>query len=67
MTAAMEHISNDAASHVREELLSLKQRQERLLVLIGELLQTNEELRLKVARLEAQGDVAQAGNAFGII
>lgn len=55
MVAAMEHVTNDAG-YAHEELVSLKQRQERLLVLIGELLQTNEELRLKVARLEAQGE-----------
>ncbi|MGB6742438.1 MAG: hypothetical protein WBE38_02190 [Terracidiphilus sp.] len=56
----MEHVTNDAG-YAHEELVSLKQRQERLLVLIGELLQTNEELRLKVARLEAQGESGRGG------
>jgi hypothetical protein len=41
-----------AAGNAREEIASLKMRQEQLLVLVGELLQTNEELRQKLARLE---------------
>jgi hypothetical protein len=57
MMAAMEYTSNDAG-HAREELLSLQARQESLLVLIGELLQTNEELRSKLARLEARSENA---------
>jgi hypothetical protein len=37
-----------------EDFLLLEARQEGLLTLIGELLQQNEELRMKVARLEGQ-------------
>jgi hypothetical protein len=36
-----------------------KARQEQLLVLVGELLRTNEDLRQKVARLETQGACAE--------
>jgi hypothetical protein len=50
-----------------EELLALEERQQRLQLLVGELLQTNEELRLKVARLEAQNDPAQPEGMHGIV
>jgi hypothetical protein len=64
--AALEPVSNQA-SPAREELLALKEREQRLLVLIGELLETNEELRLKLARLEVQRDDAQAEGVREII
>jgi hypothetical protein len=37
-----------------DERVSLEARQDSLLKLIGELLQSNEELRQKIARLEAE-------------
>ncbi|MGA7341609.1 MAG: hypothetical protein WBE72_22300 [Terracidiphilus sp.] len=58
MTVAMEQVWSDAGP-AAEGVLLLKEREERLLVMIGELLKTNEELRLKLARLEAQ-----SGDAF---
>lgn len=64
VTAAMEWISN-GAGRVPEELLSLRQRQERLLTVIADLLRTNEELRLKLAQTESRGDAAQADAAGG--
>jgi hypothetical protein len=42
-----------------DEILSLEVRQQQLLVLVGELLRTNEELRQKVVRLEEQGTRAR--------
>ncbi len=54
----MEQVWSDAGP-AAEGVLLLKEREERLLVMIGELLKTNEELRLKLARLEAQ-----SGDAF---
>jgi DNA-directed RNA polymerase subunit F len=60
----MEWISN-GAGRVPEELLSLRQRQERLLTVIADLLRTNEELRLKLAQTESRGDAAQADAAGG--
>jgi hypothetical protein len=47
----------NATANTTEEIVSLRERQKQLLVLVGELLQTNEELRQKVARLEVQGAV----------
>jgi hypothetical protein len=47
-----------AAANAGEEIVSLKARQQQLLVLVGELLRTNEDLRQKVAGLEAQGACA---------
>jgi hypothetical protein len=49
------HAPENVTTNAREEVVSLKARQEQLLVLVGELLRTNEDLRQKVARLEAQG------------
>jgi hypothetical protein len=47
--------TNEKAS---DEIVSLEARQQQLLVLVGELLRTNEELRQKVVRLEEQGSAA---------
>jgi hypothetical protein len=47
----------NATANTTEEIVSLRERQKQLLVLVGELLQTNEELRQKVARLEVQDAV----------
>jgi hypothetical protein len=61
MEAVMEQRPNapqSAAADASEEIVSLKARQEQLLMLVGELLRTNEDLRQKVARLEAQGAYA---------
>jgi hypothetical protein len=54
------HAPENVTTKAREEIVSVeireyKARQERLLMLVGELLRTNEDLRQKVARLEAQG------------
>jgi len=57
MTIAMENVLTGSGL-APEELLSLRQQRERLLTTIAELLRTNEELRLKLARLEAQADAA---------
>jgi hypothetical protein len=57
MTAELEMGLNPARSgtgNAKDEIVSLEARQEQLRVLVGELLRTNEELRQKVARLEAQ-------------
>ncbi|HEY1646520.1 MAG TPA: hypothetical protein VGF96_00950 [Terracidiphilus sp.] len=64
--ATLEPVSKEAGP-AREEILAFKEREQRLQLLIGELLQTNEELRLKMARLEAQSYGAQAEGARGII
>ncbi len=43
----------DETGRNTEELLMLQARQESLLALIAELLETNEKLRMKLAQLEA--------------
>jgi hypothetical protein len=65
MAARME-MALEANGSGRDEIVWLeaqeyKVRQEQLLVLVGELLRTNEELRQKLAGLEAQGQ--PQGNA----
>jgi len=57
---APENATENAPGNASEEIDSLKARREQLLELVGELLRTNEDLRQKVARLEAQGAYAQA-------
>jgi regulator of replication initiation timing len=52
MTAVMEQVFNTTA-RAPEELHSLQAQQNRLLVLIAELLEDNEKLRMKLAQLEA--------------
>ena len=54
----MEQVSKDAG-RAPEEIALLEARQESLLALIAELIQRNEELRLKLARLEAESAPAQ--------
>jgi hypothetical protein len=49
----MEQVSKEN-SRAPEEIALLEARQESLLALIGELIQRNEELRLKLARFEAE-------------
>jgi hypothetical protein len=53
------------AGRAPEEMVLLEARQESLLNLVGELLAKNEQLRMKVARLESRGDTAQADSAGG--
>jgi hypothetical protein len=53
MAAATEQGLN-AQESARDEIVGLEARQEQLQVLVGELLKTNEELRQKIAGLEAQ-------------
>jgi hypothetical protein len=48
------------AENASEEIVSLEARQEQLLMLVAELLRTNEDLRQKVDRLEARGARAAA-------
>ena len=43
-----------------DEPLALETRNHQLLTLVGELLQTNQELRFKVAELEKRADVADS-------
>jgi hypothetical protein len=52
MAAVMEQRLNETG-RAAEELHALQARHDRLLVLVGELLETNERLRLKVAQMEA--------------
>jgi hypothetical protein len=54
----MEQVSKEN-SRAPEEIALLEARQESLLALIGELIQRNEELRLKLARFEAESAPAQ--------
>jgi hypothetical protein len=56
----MEPMLNDAG-RAPEEFDSLEARQESLLKLIGELLAKNEQLRMKIARLEAMTASASIG------
>jgi hypothetical protein len=42
-----------------EQRLAHEAREEQLLTLVGELLQTNQELRFKVAELERRADAAE--------
>ncbi len=58
----MEPMLTDAG-RAPEEMELLEARQEGLLQLIGELLRKNEELRMKVARLEELGRRCPAENA----
>jgi hypothetical protein len=58
MMMTMEQVSKDAG-RAPEEIALLEARQESLLALIAELIQRNEELRLKLARLEAESAPAQ--------
>ena len=60
MLMTTEQVSNETR-RAPEEFLLLEARQDTLLTLIGELLQTNEALRLKVAQLEAQLADPRAG------
>ncbi len=53
MAIVMQQVPNNTP-RAPEEVLSLQARQERLLALIAELLESNERLRMKVAQLEAQ-------------
>jgi hypothetical protein len=53
MATVMQQALNDPP-RAPEELLSLQARQDRLLALVAELLESNERLRMKVAQLEAQ-------------
>jgi len=55
MGAVMQQDTDDA-SRAPEELLSLHARQDGLLALIAELLETNERLRMKLAQLKAQAE-----------
>lgn len=55
MGIGMQQALNDA-SRAPEELLSLHARQDRLLALIAELLETNQTLRMKLAQLEAKSE-----------
>jgi len=48
-------------SRVPEEPLSLEAKHARLQALVGELLQTNQELRFKVRELEREKDSAERG------
>jgi hypothetical protein len=52
MTAVMEQAFNDTP-RAPEELHSLQAQHDRLLVLIAELLEDNQTLRMKLAQLEA--------------
>ena len=58
MMMTMEQVSKDAG-RAPEEIALLEARQESLLALIADLIQRNEELRLKLARLEAESAPAQ--------
>jgi hypothetical protein len=46
-----------------EEILSLQAQHDRLLTLVGELLEANQQLRFKVAQLERQAESAERGLA----
>jgi hypothetical protein len=51
------------SSETPDDRLSLELRNDRLQKLVGELLRTNEELRLNVAQLEAKAERAERGLA----
>jgi hypothetical protein len=53
MMMTMEQVSKDAG-RAPEEIALLEARQESLLALIADLIQRNEELRLKLARFESE-------------
>ena len=53
MAAGMESVRDEAERNT-EELAMLRARQESLLALIAELLETNEKLRIRVGQLEKQ-------------
>jgi hypothetical protein len=55
----MEQIALHEAIKSPEELHAVEARQQQLLTLVGELLQTNQELRFKVAELERRADAAE--------
>jgi hypothetical protein len=59
VTPAMEQIASHETTKSPEEQLAHEARQEQLLTLVGELLQTNQELRFKVAELERRADTAE--------
>jgi hypothetical protein len=46
-----------------DEILSVEAQHDRLLTLVGELLEANQQLRFKVAQLERQAESAQRGLA----
>jgi hypothetical protein len=58
MMMTMEQVPKEN-SRAPEEIALLEARQESLLALIADLIQRNEELRLKLARLEAESAPAQ--------
>lgn len=53
MAAGMEPVRDETERNT-EELAMLRARQESLLALIAELLETNEKLRIRIAQLEKQ-------------
>jgi len=55
----MEQIALHETTMRPEELPAVEVRQHQLLTLVGELLQTNQELRFKVAELERRADAAE--------
>jgi hypothetical protein len=59
VTPAMEQIALHETAKSPEEGLGHVARQEQLLTLVGELLQTNQELRFKVAGLERRAEAAE--------
>lgn len=60
MMMTMEPVTREGG-RAPEEIVLLEARQESLLMLIRDLLKSNEELRQKLARLEAQAATAPNG------
>ena len=60
MAQLMEQVSMQKMHKSTDERLALETRNHQLLTLVGELLQTNQELRFKVAELEQRADVADS-------
>jgi len=56
---AMEQITLHETIKSPEDLPAVESHQHQLLTLVGELLQTNQELRFKVAELERRADAAE--------
>jgi hypothetical protein len=56
----MEQIALHETSRRPETMRAVEAREEQLLTLVGELLQTNQELRFKVAELERRADAAES-------
>jgi hypothetical protein len=60
MAQGMEQVVMQETHRSTDEGLALETRNHQLLTLVGELLQTNQQLRFKVAELEQRADAADS-------